>query len=633
VMGAPAENQATPRKVLLLSHVDVNIALFRRALVQRLVREGVEVTVCVPPGPRVGEIEALGATVRPYSLVRGSLNPFSLFSPVRALRRIIKDVRPDVVHSFTHQPNILARLATPSGIPVVNSVTGLGSCFLGEGVKGRMVRALFHFLYRATAGCCAALVFQNRDDEAYFQGHGMAGGMAGGMASDMASPARGVCIRGSGVDLERFSPGAYSPEERENARAELGFTPDNVVFTMAARLVRDKGIREFLEAARRVAESCPNARFVLVGEPDSGNPSSLSSEEMRRAAEDGTVVFAGWREDMPLVWAMSDVAVLPSYREGLPVSLQEALASGLPVVATDVPGCREIAGEGGHCLLVAPRESAPLAEAMCLLAESPELRLAKGKAARAKAEAEFDAHVLAGEHLGLYASLRQKNCETDKAGRDRPSCAPPVWPVLPVFRAPKPKRWLDLGLVLLTSPLWLPLLALVAVVVAVRLGRPVLFRQTRPGLGGKPFQLMKFRTMTDRRGPDGELLSDGERLTPLGRRLRSTSLDELPELINVLKGEMSLVGPRPLLMEYLPLYSPEQARRHETLPGITGWAQINGRNALSWPEVFRLDFWYVDHLSLWLDLKILFLTLGKVIRREGISAPGSATREKFEGEQ
>ena len=490
---------------------------------------------------------------------------------------------------------------------MVNSVTGLGSCFLGEGIKGRLVRAVFHFLYRATAGRCAVLVFQNNDDIAYFEEH------------DMAGSARVARIRGSGVDLERFFPGAYSPEEREQARAGLGLPPGCVVFAMAARLVRDKGVREFLQAARSVAASCPGTRFVLVGEPDPGNPGSLSLEEMRRAAEGGNVVFAGWREDMPLVWAMSDVAVLPSYREGLPVSLQEALASGLPVVTTDVPGCREIAGEGGHCLLVAPRESAPLAVAMRTLAESSELRRSMGEAARAKAQAEFDAHALAGEHVGLYASLWREGRGTEKTERCRLS------------RVPWLKRWLDVGLVLLTSPLWLPLLAMVAAMVALRLGRPVLFRQTRPGLGGKPFQLMKFRTMTDRRGPDGELSPDGERLTPLGRRLRATSLDELPELINVLKGEMSLVGPRPLLMEYLPLYSPEQAGRHETLPGITGWAQINGRNALSWPDVFRLDLWYVKRMSLWLDLKILFLTLGKVVRREGVSAPGSATREKFRG--
>lgn len=176
----------------------------------------------------------------------------------------------------------------------------------------------------------------------------------------------------------------------------------------------------------------------------------------------------------------------------------------------------------------------------------------------------------------------------------------------------------------------IPLVALI-VLVRIRMGSPVFFRQTRPGLRGEPFQLIKFRTMTEKRGPDGELLPDGQRLGGFGRWLRATSLDELPELWNVLRGDMSLVGPRPLLMEYLPLYTPEQARRHEVRPGITGWAQVNGRNALSWEEKFKLDVWYVDHQSLWLDLKILFLTVKKVFTREGISAAGEATMPKFTG--
>ena len=164
-----------------------------------------------------------------------------------------------------------------------------------------------------------------------------------------------------------------------------------------------------------------------------------------------------------------------------------------------------------------------------------------------------------------------------------------------------------------------------------KLGSPVFFTQVRPGMHGKPFKMVKFRSMTSERGTDGELLPDTERLTPFGRFLRSTSLDELPELWNVLKGDMSLVGPRPLLMEYLPLYSPEQARRHEVRPGITGWAQVNGRNAISWEDKFKLDVWYVDHCSLWLDIKILWLTVKKVLVREGISAAGEATMGKFTG--
>ena len=176
----------------------------------------------------------------------------------------------------------------------------------------------------------------------------------------------------------------------------------------------------------------------------------------------------------------------------------------------------------------------------------------------------------------------------------------------------------------------LPLLVMIWMV-RRKLGSPVFFTQMRPGLQGQPFLMVKFRTMTDARGPDGALLPDADRLTPFGRFLRATSLDELPELWNVLKGDMSLVGPRPLLMEYLPLYSPEQARRHAVRPGVTGWAQVNGRNTLSWDDKFKLDVWYVDHRSLWLDLKILWLTVRKVLVREGISAAGEATMGKFTG--
>ena len=183
-----------------------------------------------------------------------------------------------------------------------------------------------------------------------------------------------------------------------------------------------------------------------------------------------------------------------------------------------------------------------------------------------------------------------------------------------------------LGLVLLS----IPLLFLIWQI-RRKLGSPVFFRQTRPGRHGKPFEMVKFRTMTDARGVDGQLLPDAERLTAFGRFLRAASLDELPELWNVLKGDMSLVGPRPLLVEYLPLYSAEQSRRHEARPGITGWAQVNGRNALSWDEKFKLDVWYVDHRSLWLDIKILWLTVRKVLVREGISAAGEATMTKFTG--
>lgn len=193
------------------------------------------------------------------------------------------------------------------------------------------------------------------------------------------------------------------------------------------------------------------------------------------------------------------------------------------------------------------------------------------------------------------------------------------------------KRFFDFSAALLgLAVLALPLL-LLALLIRRKLGSPVLFRQVRPGLHGQPFEMVKFRTMTDERGADGALLPDSVRLTPFGQFLRSASLDELPELWNVLKGEMSLVGPRPLLMEYLPLYTPEQYRRHEVRPGVTGWAQVNGRNAISWEEKFALDVWYVENQTLWLDVKILLLTIKKVFIKDGISAAGDATMPKFTG--
>ena len=176
-----------------------------------------------------------------------------------------------------------------------------------------------------------------------------------------------------------------------------------------------------------------------------------------------------------------------------------------------------------------------------------------------------------------------------------------------------------------------PVLAITAYKVKKELGSPVLFRQTRPGLHGKPFEMIKFRTMKDATDKEGNALPDSQRLTDFGKKLRASSLDELPELWNVLKGDMSLVGPRPLLMEYLPLYSAEQAKRHNVRPGVTGYAQVNGRNSLSWEDKFKLDTWYVEHQSLWLDMKILLKTVKKVIIKDGISADGEATMTKFTG--
>ena len=195
------------------------------------------------------------------------------------------------------------------------------------------------------------------------------------------------------------------------------------------------------------------------------------------------------------------------------------------------------------------------------------------------------------------------------------------------------KRLFDLTFAIIALVILSPIMIATAILVRIYIGTPILFKQQRPGYKGRPFLIYKFRTMTNRFTPDGSLLPDSERLTRFGHLLRSLSLDEWPELFNILRGDMSFVGPRPLLMDYLPLYSPEQARRHDVVPGLTGWAQVNGRNTVDWPARFNMDIWYVDHWSFWLDIRIIFLTVWKVLSREGINQEGQSTVEYFKGEQ
>jgi lipopolysaccharide/colanic/teichoic acid biosynthesis glycosyltransferase len=320
---------------------------------------------------------------------------------------------------------------------------------------------------------------------------------------------------------------------------------------------------------------------------------------------------------MPEMYSLMDILVLPSHREGFPRAPMEALTMGVPCIVTDVRGCREVVEHGRNGLLVPPGDVRALAAAIIELLANRERAREMGAEGRRVALERFDERLVFQRVGQEYTRLLR-----EKARRRGGQASRVAYPG---------KRFLDLAVALPALLVLSPLMGLIALLVRLLMGPPVLFRQQRPGLHGAPFTLLKFRTMTNARDEQGNLLSDAERLTPFGRFLRATSLDELPELINVVKGEMSLVGPRPLLMEYLDRYTPEQMRRHEVKPGITGWAQVNGRNALTWEEKLALDVWYVDHQTLALDLRILCLTIWKLLRREGIAHPGYATAPKFMG--
>ena len=424
-----------------------------------------------------------------------------------------------------------------------------------------------------------------------------------------------VLVKGSGgVDVKRFSPANCRSLESGNLRSRLGIPPGAPVLGYVGRFVKDKGIRQLVEAFQELRGTYPNLHLLLVGDFEPGDP--VEPEVRRYIESERAFVRPGFVSDTAPYYSFMDVLALPTYREGFPGVPLEAQASGVPVVTTTATGAVDSILDGVTGFLVPVGDTAALTAAIGKLLADPDLRARMGKAGRERMERDFHPEVIWDALIQLYRELMEEKLGSSQVTIKNGSWAKRVFDIVAAT-----------GALLLLSPL----MVVVAVLVGIRLGSPVLFRQERAGWFGSRFECLKFRTMTDARDASGRLLPDADRLTRLGRFLRSSSLDELPELINVIRGEMSLVGPRPLLAKYLERYSPEQMRRHEVKPGITGWAQINGRNALSWDEKFALDVWYVDHRSFWLDLSILTKTVWQVIRRDGVARPGHATMPEFRG--
>ncbi len=385
-------------RVLLISVLDRNILLFRRQLILALQERGAEVQVCVPEGECTGQLRDLGVRLLPFPLQRGSLRPDFLCWAVRGVRHAVDQGAPEVVHSFTHQANVITGLALALPLRhrprvLVQTVSGLGALYLRTDPLRMILRRLVRWAYCRRFPGRRALVFQNSDDLEQFREQGLPPG------ADV------LCIRGSGVDLERFRPDVLTAAQRTEKRRELGIDPERVLLTMAARLLRDKGALEFATAAGSLTRRHPEAVFLLVGAEDPGNPAALRPGELSGLRQFPNLCLLGWRDDMPEIWNCSDVAVLPSFREGLPVSLQEAMACGLPVLATNVPGCREAVEHGVTGLLTPQADAATLAAAMEELITDRDKRRAMGRAGRAKACREFDGARIALEHIALYERL------------------------------------------------------------------------------------------------------------------------------------------------------------------------------------------------------------------------------------
>jgi lipopolysaccharide/colanic/teichoic acid biosynthesis glycosyltransferase len=379
--------------------------------------------------------------------------------------------------------------------------------------------------------------------------------------------------------------------------------PDALVFLFIGRLTRDKGVQDLVRAFNAASEKMPNAYLWIVG-PDEQGVTKEARQACSRYA-DRVRFFCGTMTPEQFM-AAADVLSLPSYREGFGSVVIEAAAVGIPAIVSRIYGLTDAVEDGVTGLFHEVRNVEEIADRMVHIACDPELRKRLGENARRRAVKHFSKDALTSALMEFYSKLfRWHRLQQGGVGCKR---------AVDVVCA-------AVGLVAVS-----PVLAVVSLLIWATMGRPVLFRQQRPGRLGVPFTIHKLRTMTDQRGPSGELLDDRVRLTGFGKFLRRASLDELPQLWNVLMGDMSLVGPRPLLTEYLERYTPEQHRRHQVKPGMTGWAQVHGRQCIPFSRRLELDAWYVDHWSFWLDLRILVLTVTRMLGGTGVRS-GQDTRE------
>lgn len=391
-MSQQAINSLSVKRFVFFSQHDFNLYRFRLPVMRALVERGAKVWAVSPPGEYSPHFQEYGIGFVPIALDRKTFNPLKAWGTVRQLARILRDLQPDVLHTSTLRPNAYGAMAGwLARVPViVGTVEGLGTLYTNHDPKTRMARWGVEQVTRLALRAADAVIFLNPDDREYYVSH------------RLCRPEQARLIVSVGVDVHAFSPDRFSPADREAMRRRWGLPSDVVVVTMVARLIAPKGVREFLQVAERLNGK---ARFVLIGEPDPGNPDSLTWEDIQDYIRRGVVLAPGWQKDVASWLAITDIFVLPSYREGTPVTVLEAMAMGLPVVATDVPGCREAVVQGETGFLVPPRGVDGLAMAIQQLIEDSELRRRMGQAGRVRAVKCFAVERVVEQYLELYAEL------------------------------------------------------------------------------------------------------------------------------------------------------------------------------------------------------------------------------------
>jgi lipopolysaccharide/colanic/teichoic acid biosynthesis glycosyltransferase len=560
--------------------------LMRRQL--SFLREaGFEVTIVSSPGPElnaVAEQEQVASAAVPMDR---ELSPLADLRSFRLLWRLIRRARPALINVGTAKAGLLGGIAAwLSGVPVriytlhgirLETTIGLRRCLLA--LAERVSCRCAHYVL------CVSHSVRQRAIEL-------------GLA-----PADRLVVLGAGsfngVDVARFAPTPERVAQAAQIRRELGIPADAPVIGFVGRFTRDKGIAELVQAYQTVRARFPEARLMLLGRFESGDP---VPEAARRFIETAPgVIHVGYVPDPAAHYQAMDMLALPTYREGYPTVVLEAAAAGKPVVATRATGAVDAVEDGVTGLLVPVGDAAALADALLRLLGDAKLSAAMGAAGQVGVARDHTTERVCADLVSFYRQLLRSHGVAQHMAR-RPSAS-----------ASAAKRLMDLIGAVVALAISGPVMALAALAVWATTGPPVLFRQRRAGLYGRPFRVLKFRTMTDERDAEGRLLPDEQRLTPVGRLLRRFGIDELPQVWNVLKGEMSLVGPRPLLMEYLPAYTSRERIRHAVRPGITGCSQVNGRHTSLFSRRLELDSWYVENWSLGLDLRIAAQTIPRLL--------------------
>ena len=600
--GVSPSGQGTRPRILAICTLDVMAWKLLLPWLRGLREAGFEVHIACVRASYFDQLAADGFHMHAVPL-RRRMNPLVHIAPLWALYRLIRRERFVLVNAHSPVAAAVGRLAAWLAQSPVVIYTVHGFYFHDDmpGWKRRGYIALEWLLGRLTN----RFMFVSDEDRQT--------ALREGIATDAA---RATTIY-NGVDLDAYPPKGSASLSSAELRSKLNIPQGAPVVGIVGRVVREKGYIEFAEMAKLVCADRSGVYFLVVGDALPSDRDGIVAELRNRVDAAGLhdrFRFTGFTDRVADYLQAMDIFVLPSYREGFPRSVLEAMSSALPVVATNIRGCREAVVNGETGFIVPPRNGTALAEAVNLLLGNPDLASRMGSAGRERAVCLYSHQLVQRRFVDVIEiALQEKNSEKGPT------------------KVRGVKRFFDLIVSAGALIVLAPFLGAVAAVIRFTLGGNPLFVQSRVGENERIFAFYKFRTMTGVRDQAGKLLPDEQRLTVLGRFLRSTSLDELPQLWNVLKGDMSLVGPRPLLPEYLPRYSEFQRRRHELKPGITGWAQVNGRNGLTWEQKFDLDVWYVDQGSLWLDVKILWMTVLQVLRRDGISQQGHATMPEFLG--